>query len=290
MTVQPGRARGGRDETGDHPREGGLARAVAPDHAEAAEPQIEVQALQHRARLERQARARRARSAPGRPMRLVRLSSVGPLSNGVPSFSVCQGVRPAGARGSRRGAARSGVIGSDVASRSARNEHLHARAVQSKVLCGCGECGGVSALAGAPAGRVLRPACRRYSAALCSRGPVDWPRISSASSRSWRRPGRGVFDDLDQHPGRAPPGVAHRGAGGGEHRHIAAVLQIAQIVVMGDDRDVAPEPQARLLDGPAHADGGDDRGDEEGRGRVRAGEQGARGVVAVTLRSFPRRR
>ena len=68
-----------------------------------------------------------------------------------------------------------------------------------------------------------------------------------------------VADQADQNLGAALAGCADRGARGGKGRAADIIVEIAELVIMADDRNIATHAQATLTRGAAHPDGKDHR-------------------------------
>ncbi len=99
-------------------------------------------------------------------------------------------------------------------------------------------------------------------------GPVSgWAMMSSSISAA-RRPASRTEERVAVKIGTSSP-----------------LLQIAEIVVMDDDRDIAPDDQPALFDGAAHADARDHRRGDDGRRRVGQGEHGLGGADSRRSRS-----
>jgi hypothetical protein len=93
----------------------------------------------------------------------------------------------------------------------------------------------------------------------------------------------GIADQVDQDLGAARAGGTDRGARGGEGGALGVVAEIAQHVVVADQRDVPAKAQAAFPAGPSHADGGDHRGDDERGRRVRRVEHGGGCGISIGL-------
>jgi hypothetical protein len=93
----------------------------------------------------------------------------------------------------------------------------------------------------------------------------------------------GVADQVDQDLGATRTGGTDGRARGGEGGPVAVVAEIAQHVIMADEREVPAEAQAPLTGRAAHADGGNDRRDHEGGRRIVPVQHVAGGGIAIGL-------